>query len=218
MTEPEIIFSAVCGPGVMTRNDQLPIYMYVVYSISPAAYMGFPECAPHVDPKQIVKKIENDIIPNAFRDNIENFFIARDDDFLKSLWTGSLWPIVSLFSPVHETFSEGGAYLYSHRNSFLCQETLRRWIANDLNMEKDAVFDGFSAWSYSDMLLSGKPFSAILGTKEQTLINKRIKDKDFRLAEYNRLVQLYKAAKPKMKQRMPKTELNEMLMTIRALA
>lgn len=211
--QPEIVLASVCGPAASLRKEGLPLFLYAVYSFPAYMYTGFPDCSPKADPKKISELIKDGATPKAFNNRLTSYFVMRDDEYLRALWRGSLWPVVSLFSPVCEVFSEAGGYLVQNREKFLCRETAKRWIGSQIS---DKDLSPSLAWSLAEKLCVDPGFDPFISHSRKIL--DRIEDPEIRTADRKRIVSLINNRKENLPQRLNKADLNRILITMRGLS
>lgn len=210
--QPEVILSAVCGPGATLRKEGLPLFLYAVYSFPAYMHTGFPDCAPRADSKKIADLVRDKTSTKAFKKHITGFFVMRDDEFIRSLWRGGLWPVVSIFSPICEAFSEGGGYILQNRDKFLTRDTVKRWMGSALS-EKD--ISPSLAWDFAKKVLT-EPFDTFVEDPKPAI--NRIADPEARSEDKKTLHRLYTERKNSIPPRMDKKELNNFLITVRGLS
>lgn len=215
--QPEIILSAICGPGVAIQSKTLPAYLYVVYTFPAYVYTGFPECVPKTDAKRMAKEMEARAIPPALKNYVNNVFLVRDDDFLKSLWRGSMWPLTCLHSPIKELFSEAGSYLIQQKDKFLSRETVAGWLSIGVHGDEMSALDTSIAWTHAEMALAGR-FSAVISPEDSERTLRRVEDKEFAELERERIMAIIQEKREALPQKIKKEDLNEILVGVRGLS
>lgn len=217
--QPEILFSAICGPGATVQSKNLPVYLYVVYTYPTYMYTGFPECVPKANSKSVADQLQGRTIPRTFKDYISGIYLLRDDEFLKSIWRGSMWPVTCLYSPVAEAFTEAGSFLQQQRDKFITKEAVKGWLQTTIDPgdEEESAVDASSAWSYAEMMMN-KKFSMVVPPQEADVILRRLEDPVFKTQEQKRLDKMFTSTKGTLSPKMSKDDLNEMLIAVRGLS
>lgn len=210
--QPEIIFASICGPAASLRKEGLPLFLYAVYTFPAYLYSGFPECSPRANNKKISELASTKILTNTFQEHITGCLVLRDDEFLRSLWRGSLWPVVSLFSPVSQVFSDAGSLVVQNKEKFLNREAVKRWVNLSLTEEKLSASIG---WSLAERALNGE---ANVIVKDAGAVLKRLSEPSKAQADKRYLRDLYEERKDILPPRPPKHDLNNMLITLRGLS
>lgn len=133
-TKPEILFSAITGPGVFLPRPGYEKIVCSVYSYHPTIYMGYPGLVPKIN-NATAKKVIQDIpiVGKA----ISDVRILHDSDFILRCHFGEFWMIMALCSPIFESFTEGGRFLRQYRHTFFSKETLEEWLTTIPRFKKD---------------------------------------------------------------------------------
>lgn len=216
---PEIIFSALTGPGAALPLTGFPSYLYMVYSFPCYMYTGLPECIPKVNTKRLIQALEPKGMVKSVIQAASQVFLVREDDFVKSLWRGSLWPVVAMHAKVQEVFSEAAAFILDKKAAFISREAVTRWLDCDIikgSNEEEAVSTA-TAWSYAEKACKGQ-FSSDLPIPERDKIRRRVEDIEFRKTEKERLDGLLRETKLSLPSKIRKEELNDLLISVRSLA
>jgi len=127
-SHPEVLFTAVTGPGIALPEQGLPSYLYVIYSLPPQVHLGFKDCIPSVKITNLDKSFGLKKIPASLRSTVKKTVVLSDEEFLTQCWIGLPWPIMAMESPIKEIFCESGNFIYKSREKFLNRLTIQEWI------------------------------------------------------------------------------------------
>lgn len=214
-TSPDIIFASVTGPGIAAPGPGRPRYLFIAYSLPPFAYLGLPDQIPKIG-NDLVEKMAKSL-PDRFRNDITSIVVTREDEFIEKCWSGAMWPLMSLYSPVTENFSEAGKVLAANRDLFLTDAALLRWTKNEPRLKTQLRPDYGCAVSYAEDVTTG--------TVNHTLARYQVENMARMMAslkyckeEIHRVRALVEESYPSLKKQIPRTELNDLLVSIRMMS
>jgi hypothetical protein len=124
-TQPEILFTALTGPGTFFSRPGYEKIVCSVYSYHPTLYLGYPGLIPKIDNAAAKKTLTN--VPIIGK-HISDIRIVHDSDFILRCHFGEFWLVMALCSGVFEAFTEGGKFLRQSRHLFFSQETIQEWM------------------------------------------------------------------------------------------
>ena len=209
---PDIIFASITGPGVGAPAVGYSRYLYIVYSFPLFTHLGYHDCIPEIKQKTIDLAISR--LPARFKTNIDKFIMADEAVFLERCWQGHLWPIMSLYSPIAEVFTESGNIIVKHRNHFLTKEAVKRWMSNVPKRKTDIAVDHAAAVAYGE-IATGKSLNTYF-TSTQIENNKKIlQSLKYTKQEMARVSAL--ASVSSLGNQVSRSELNDLLIAVRMI-
>jgi hypothetical protein len=121
---PKVVLCSVTGPGVYVPGAEK--YLYVVYSFPPYMHLSLEDYKPPLTEQDL--KAMQAKVQKLLEGEVKETYLVEDIEFIEELWTGTPWPLMTLYSPALEIFSEGGRLLTTYRKQFLSKDTLEKWI------------------------------------------------------------------------------------------
>ncbi len=210
-TKPEILFTALTGPGALIQRPGYKKIVCSTYSFHPTMYLGYPGLIPKISEEQIKKSVEElPFIGKA----IDDVMVFHDSDFILRCYFGDFWPLMALCSSIHESFTEGGKFLRQNRHLFFSSNSVREWLSDLPYFKKSATIDVVLRVLISEKIVGG--CTSVLPTSlDMTMVDSLLGNPKA-LREKAATILASKGIKD-IQPRMSDKELNSLLISIRLL-
>lgn len=210
-SKPEVLFTALTGPGTFVEGRNYRKLVCSTYSFHPTMYLGYPGLIPKISEEQVKKSIEGlPFIGKA----ISDVMLFHDSDFVLRCYFGDFWPLMALCSGVYEPFTEGGKFLRQNRHLFFSSDTIKDWLSDLPRLKKNVDIDVVLKLLVAEKIVGGATsisFSSLDTKTIDALVGnpKDVKEKAAAILSSTNMKNI--------QTRMSDKELNSLLISIRLL-